>query len=57
MEGQVTSYTEVWIEMSKSIVGLTLYKVTSYTEVWIEINGAGGHTGIFLGHLLYGGVD
>ena len=33
----VTSYTEVWIEIKVVAPFLNLFTVTSYTEVWIEI--------------------
>ena len=33
----VTSYAEVWIEISVFAVVLRCYYVTSYAEVWIEI--------------------
>ena len=33
----VTSYTEVWIEISSRLYPNPLILVTSYTEVWIEI--------------------
>ena len=34
---QVTSYTEVWIEIKAMAQAARIMSVTSYTEVWIEI--------------------
>ena len=34
---QVTSFAEVWIEITSLVSGITSIAVTSFAEVWIEI--------------------
>ena len=41
MTGIVTSFADVWIEMSTSTKEGSSYAVTSFADVWIEISSDG----------------
>ena len=53
----VTSYAEVWIEISHYIISHPAEIVTSYAEVWIEIGSGWDAPDVRRRHLLRGGVD
>ena len=48
---------EVWIEIWREGIKVTLTMVTSYMEVWIEIKYSYRFVGSNYSHLLHGGVD